>query len=156
MSNPRSSTRRQSWITTYRVVTLVLLVALLGLASFLAFRLPSVTEIAQAVNGPADFKRPSTMEYVVKTDSCVVGGTVVSTEWQVGGEAFDVGEVDSNTVDYTAFEFKSDEGRTFTVSEPGPLYTEPGENLGLQLRCDQSTMTTDQSFGMVSIIYGGK
>ena len=67
-----------------------------------------------------------------------------------------VGDVDGNTVDYTTFKFKSDTGREFTVSANGALYTDPGENLGLELDCDTATMNTAPSFGMVRIIYGGK
>lgn len=158
MSNSRT-THRQSWITAHRVVVLVLLVALVVTCSALLFRptptVPTAAEIAKAVNGPAAFQRPSAMEFVPKTNSCVVGGTVTSTEWHVGQKTFAVGDVDSKTVDYTAFGFKSDEGRVFTVSDNGALFTSPGENLGLELHCDPATMNSDASFGMRAIVYGG-
>ena len=163
MNNSSSKTRpthRQTWITTYRVVTTVLLMALVVIASILLARPaptspPTATEIAEAVNGPADFQRPSAMEYVAKTDSCVVGGTLVATTWHVGSETFGVAEVDSDTVDYTVYEFLSDEGRTFNVSANGALWGSAGENYGLELYCDPVTMNTAPSFGLRAIIYGG-
>lgn len=149
------------FLTGQRIAVLVLVAFVAVAVSILLSRpaptaAPSSTEIAQAVNGPAKFERPSAMEYVAKTDSCVVGGTVTSTEWHVGGKVVGVGDVDGNTVDYTTFKFKSDTGREFTVSANGALYTVPGENLGLELYCDTATMNTAPSFGMVRIIYGGK
>ncbi len=149
--------RRQSWITTYRVVTTVLCVALVVMMSVLLARpVPTANELATAINGPTKFERPSAMEYVVKTNSCVVGGTVVSTKWHVGTKDYPVAGVDWKTVDYTSFEFRSDEGRTFTVSTNDALFTDSGENLGLELYCDPATMNTAPSFGMVAIIWGGK
>ncbi|HSW77580.1 MAG TPA: hypothetical protein VLG36_02175 [Candidatus Chromulinivoraceae bacterium] len=74
------------------------------------------------------------MEYVAKTDSCIVGGIVTSAEWHAGGKIVAVGSVDGKTVDYTTFGFKSDTGQVFTVSKNGALYTAPGENLGLLRR----------------------
>lgn len=152
--------RRQKLLNLYRVVSTLVLVAILVMVSILLTRpapttAPSSAEIAQAVNGPVKFERPSAMEYVAKTDSCVVGGVVTSTEWHVGNKTVGVGDVDGNTVDYTVFGFKSDTGRAFNVSENGALYTEPGENLGLELDCDAATMNTAPSFGMIAIIYGG-
>ena len=149
------------FLTGQRIAVLVLVAFVAVAVSILLSRpaptaAPSSTEIAQAVNGPAKFERPSAMEYVAKTDSCVVGGTVTFTEWHVGGKVVGVGDVDGNTVDYTTFKFKSDTGREFTVSANGALYTDPGENLGLELDCDTATMNTAPSFGMVRIIYGGK
>lgn len=160
MSYSRNNTHRQSWITAHRVVVLVLLVVIATLSGALLLRptpvTPTAAEIAEAVNGPAEFQRPSIMEYVAKTNSCVVGGTVTSTEWHVGLESYGVGDVDSDSVDYTSFGFKSDAGREFTVSESGALWTDPGENLGLELYCDPATMNSDDSFGMIAIIFGGK
>lgn len=151
--------RRQSWITTYRVVTTVLLVLIAGV---LLFRpapsmpaVPTAAEIAKEVNGPVVFQRPSVMEYIAKTNSCVVGGTVTASEWHVGRETHAVASVDSKTVDYTSFRFKSDEGREFGVSQNGALYSVPGENLGLELSCDPATMHSDPSFGLIAIVYGG-
>ena len=159
MNNSNSNTRRQSWITTHRVLVLVLLVALVVISGIQLFRStpvpPSATEIADAVNGPAEFQRPSVMKYVPETNSCVVGGTVTSTEWHVGLDTFAVGDVDADSVGYTSFGFKSDAGREFIVSENGALFTSPGENLGLELFCDPATMNSDASFGMLAIIYGG-
>ena len=158
MSNSRN-THRQSWITTYRVVSLVLLVALAVIGSVLLTRpaphVSSATEIAEAINGPAKFQRPSAMEYVAKTGSCVVGGTVMSTQWHVGRDTFAVTDVESKSVDSTSFDFKSATGREFRVSVKGALYTGPGENLGLELDCDPATMNSAASFGMIAIIYGG-
>ena len=153
--------RRQTWITTHRVTVLVLLLAVTVICSILLARpaptsAPTATEIAEAVNGPATFQRPSNMEYVAKTNSCVVGGTVTSSEWHVGPKVVAVGGADVKSVDYTQFGFKSDAGQTFTVSTNGASFTEPGENLGLELRCDPATMKTAPSFGMLDIIYGGK
>jgi hypothetical protein len=153
--------RRQAWIMTYRVVTTVLLVVLTAISVILLTRpaptaAPSAAEITRSVNGPVKFERPSAMEYVAQTNSCVVGGTVTSTEWHVGNKTVDVGDVDGSTVDYTAFGFQSDEGRVFTVSDNGALYTNPGENLGLELYCDAATMNTAPTFGLVAINYGGK
>ena len=161
MNNSRNNTRRQSWITTYRVVTLVLLVALLVVSGIQLFRpapqVPATAEIAAAINGPAKFQRPSAMEYVAKTDSCVVGGTVMSAKWHVGPDTFDVAEVDDlSTVDYTSYKFRSDEGRVFTVSANDALFMSSGENLGLELFCDRATMDSAPSFGQRSIIWGGK
>ena len=145
----------------FKIVVVLLLGALVVSVGSLVFRpapnAPSAAEIAVAVNGPAEFQRPSVMEYVPKTDSCVVGGTVTtSSVWHVGTDSFAIGEVDQNTVDYTAFEFKSDNGREFIVSYNGALYTNAGENLGLELRCDPATMSSDESFGMIAIVFGGK
>jgi len=163
--NNSRNTRRQSWITTYRVVSLVLLAALVVASSILLFRpapeVPSAAEIAEAVNGPAEFQRPSSMEYVAKTNSCVVGGTVTSGVWKTGSEEVPVGglsyeETSTARFLWTSFEFKSDEGRTITVSASGALWVTPGENLGLELRCDPSTMRGDTTFEMIAIIYGGK
>ena len=149
------------FLTGQRIVVLALVVfsavaAVILLARPAPTTAPSPAEIAQAVNGPVKFERPSAMEYVAKTDSCVVGGTVTSTEWHVGNKTAKVGEVDGKSVDYTTFGFKSDAGQVFTVSENGALYTDPGENLGLELYCDPATMNTAPSFGMIAIIYGGK
>ena len=161
MNNSRSKTHRQSWITTHRIVVLVLLVALVATSLISLFRSPSqeltATQIAQAVNGTEQFQRPSNMEYVAKTDSCVVGGTVMSAEWHVGQDTFGVAEVDDpSTVDYTSYQFKSDEGRVFTVTENDALFLSSGENLGLELSCDPNTMNSAPSFGQRSIIWGGK
>lgn len=161
MNNSRNNTRRQSWITTYRVVTLVLLVALGVVSGIQLFRpapqVPATAEIAAAINGPAEFQRPSAMEYVAKTDSCVVGGTVMSAKWHVGPDTFDVAEVDDlSTVDYTSYQFRSDEGRVFNVSANDALFMSSGENLGLELFCDRATMDSAPSFGQRSIIWGGK
>lgn len=159
MNNSRSFTRHRSWLTTYRVLSTVFLAILVVIGCILLFRpaqyVPSVAEIAYGVNGPTAFQRPSAMEYVAKTDSCVVGGTVTSTEWHLGTETFAVGDVDSKSVEYTSFGFKSDDGRIFTVSENSALFTSPGENLGLELRCDPATMNSADSFGMVAIVFGG-
>ena len=160
MSNPRNNTHRQSLITAYRALSLVLLVAILVIGYIQVSRpapnMPTTTEIAKAVNGPTKFQRPSNMEYVAKTNSCVVGGTVVSTTWYVGTKAVKVGSVDANSVDYTSLVFKSDAGRQIVVSENGALFSDPGENLGLELNCDPATMNNDKSFGLLAIIYGGK
>jgi hypothetical protein len=162
MSYSSRNTHRHAWITAHRAAVLVLLLALVAIGITLLVRpapkpAPSAAEIAQAVNGPAEFQRPSQMEYVAKTNSCIVGGTVVSTTWHVGGKDYPVGGVDFNTkVDYTSFVFQSDEGRTFTVSDNGALFTDPGENLGLELSCDPATVNTATSFGMLAIIWGGK
>lgn len=161
MTNSPRKTHRQSWITAYRVVTSVLLVALVVIGGILLARpapsgAPSASEIATAVNGPSEFQRPSSMEYVAKTNSCVVGGTVTSSEWHVGTGTVPVFGAESDAVDYTVFEFLSDQGRKFSVSQHGALYTEAGENLGLQLYCDPATMMTDQSFGLINIVYGGR
>lgn len=156
-----TTTRRQSWITTYRFLIMLLTVALVAMVGILLARpapsaAPSAAEIAQAVNGPTKFERPSSMEYVAKTNSCVVGGTVVSTEWHTtDGKSHPVASLDTKSVSYTSFVFKADDGRTFTVSTNDALFTKPGENLGLELRCDQATMNTAPSFGMVAIIWGG-
>jgi len=149
------------FLTGQRIVVLALVVfsavaAVILLARPAPTTAPSPAEIAQAVNGPVKFERPSAMEYVAKTNSCVVGGTVTSTEWHVGNKTVSVGSVDSKTVDYTIFGFKSDTGQVFTVSENRALYTDPGENLGLELRCDPATTNTAPSFKMIAIIYGGK
>ena len=160
MSNSRNNTHRQSWLTFARIVALVLLMAIVAITSIQLSRpapkVPSAAEIAEAVNGPAEFQRPSAMEYVAKTNSCVVGGTVISASWHVGLDEFPIGEVvDANSVDYTSFVFESDTGRQFTVSENGALFSYPGQNLGLELQCDPATMSSDDSFGMIAIIYGG-
>ena len=161
MQNTKNGTRRTQLLNLYRVVSTLALVATVAMLAILVARpvpttVPSSAEIAQAVNGPAKFERPSAMEYVAKTNSCVVGGTVTSIKWHVAGKSLDVAPADGNTVDYTEFNFKSDEGREFTVSERGALYPYPGQNLGLELDCDAATMNTAPSFGMVAIIYGGK
>jgi hypothetical protein len=154
--NNRPVRHYQTWITTQRIVVLVLLVALAVIGSLLLARhVPSTAEIADAVNGPVKFERPSSMEYVGKTNSCIVGGTVTSTEWHVGQKVVGVGDVDSKSVDYTVFGFKSDAGQVFNVSSNDALYTNPGANLGLELRCDPATMKSDPSFGMLRIIWGG-
>lgn len=160
--NTRTTNRFYPKFLTGQRIAVLVLVAFVALAvSILLSRpapttAPTAAEIAQAVNGPVKFERPSIMEFVPKTNSCVVGGTVTSTEWHVDGKTAGAGEVDGNTVDYTTFGFESDTGRVFTVSANGALYTSPGENLGLELRCDPTTMNTAPSFGMVAIIYGGK
>lgn len=158
----RNSTNnhRQTWITTHRIGVVVLLLTLVVIGGILLARPaptspPTAAEVAEAVNGPVKFQRPSAMEYVSKTNSCVVGGTVTSTEWHVGQKVVGVGEVDSKSVDYTVFGFKSDAGQVFTVSSNDALYTSPGTNLGLELRCDPATMKSDSSFGMLAIIWGG-
>lgn len=161
MRNSTNNNRRQTWITTYRIGTMVLLLALVAISSILLTRPAptnalTATEVAEAVNGPEKFQRPSNMEYVSKTDSCVVGGTVTSTEWHVGQKVVAVGDVDSKSVDYTVFGFKSDTGQEFKVSDNDALFTGPGDNLGLELRCDPATMNSDPSFGMIAIIWGGK
>ena len=117
---------------------------------------PTPAEIARAVNGSATFQRPSAMEYVPKTNSCIVGGTVTSASWHVGTKDVSVDSVDSNSVDYTSFTFTADDGQVFTVSDNDALFMDPGENLGLELWCDRATMTTAKSFGMIAIIWGGK
>lgn len=159
MSYSRNNSRRQAWITAYRVGALVLLLIVAVSSGIQLFRpapeIPTATEIAEAVNGSSEFQRPSAMEYVVKTDSCVVGGTVASTQWHVGSKVVDIGDVDADSVDYTSFQFMSDEGRQFNVSANGALFTTPGSNLGLELHCDPATMQSDKSFGMLAIIYGG-
>lgn len=168
MPNPQNTRTTNRFLTGQRIIVLALVAFIAAAAGSLLTR-PAPTaapspaeiaqaeaEIAQADNGPVIFERPSAMEYVVQTNSCVVGGTVTSTKWHVGAEVFAVGDVDNDTVDYTEFEFKSDEGRTFSVSTSDALYTEPGDNLGLELYCDPATMNTAPSFGMVRIIYGGK
>jgi len=149
------------FLTGQRVIVLALVAFVAVAVSILLSRpapttAPTTTEIAQAVNGPVKFERPSAMEYVAKTNSCVVGGTVTSTEWHVGNKTVKVSDVDGKTVDYTTFGFKSDTGQAFNVSENGALYTDPGANLGLELRCDAATMNTAPSFGMIAIIWGGK
>ena len=156
-----NGSRRQKLLNAYRIFATLALVAVVGMLAVLVMRpapstAPSVTEIAREINGPAEFQRPSAMEYVAKTDSCVVGGTVTSTAWHVDGKTVGAADVDSNKVDYTEFGFKTDNGQVFTVSENGALYTEPGENLGLELDCNPLTMNSTPSFGMVAIIYGGK
>lgn len=152
---------RQSWITTYRVVTTVLLLTLVVFGSILLARpaptsAPTAAEIAIAVNGPVKPQRPSAMEYIAKTNSCIVGGTVTSSEWHVGSKVVAVGGMETKSVDYTSFGFESDSGQVFTVSSNGALFTYPGENLGLQLDCDPATMASASSFGMISIVFGGK
>lgn len=156
-----NNNRRQTWITVHRVVTTVLLVALVVVGGILLTRpaptVPTVTEIAQAVNGPVDFRRPGALEYVAKTDSCVVGGTVTSAKWHIGNKTVPAGSAQElEAVDYTEFGFRSDAGRDFTVSANDALFTEPGENLGLELECDPATMNSDSYFGMIAIIWGGK
>ena len=156
-----TTTHRQSWITAQRVVVVTLLFAVLALCIVLVARsvgnpAPSAAEIAQAVNGLGTFQRPSAMEYVSKTNSCVVGGTVTSAEWHSGQQTAPVGGMEAKAVDYTVFGFKSDAGQEFKVSSNGALYPSAGENLGLQLRCDPATMKSAPSFGLVSIVYGGK
>lgn len=159
---PRNTRRYARLLTGQRIAVLGLLLLIVGGLGFLIYkqetapRAVPATEIARAINGPAEFQRPSRMEYVPQTNSCVVGGTVVSSEWHVGAKTVATGSVDPNTVDYTAFTFKSDEGRMFAVSDNGALYNDPGENLGLELDCDSATMMTAPSFGMVAIIWGGK
>lgn len=153
MPNPQNTRTTNRFLTGQRIIVLALVAFIAAAAGSLLTR-PAPTaapspaeiaqaeaEIAQADNGPVIFERPSAMEYVVQTNSCVVGGTVTSIKWHV---------------DSTEFEFKSDEGRTFSVSTSDALYTEPGDNLGLELYCDPATMNTAPSFGMVRIIYGGK
>lgn len=159
MRNSRT-THRQRWITAYRAASTTLLLALVVIGGMLLARpapiaAPTAEEIAEAVNGPDVFNRPSAMEYVAKTDSCVVGGVVMTTTWHVGPDAVEVTSVDSKTVDYTVIEFRSDQGRAFRVSANGALWSAPGQNLGLEVYCDQATMNTDPSFGLVRIIYGG-
>ena len=154
------TTRKQTWITAYRAASTTLLIILVAIGGMLLARpepsvVPTAEEIAEAVNGPAVFNRPSSMEYVAKTDSCVVGGVVMTTTWHVGPDTAEVASVDSKTVDYTVIEFRSDQGRAFQVSANGALWSAPGQNLGLQLHCDPATMNTDPSFGLVSIIHGG-
>jgi hypothetical protein len=161
MRTNTSGSRRPKWLNLYRVVSTLGLATLLVMVSILLTRptpttAPSSAEIAQAVNGPAKFERPSALEYVAETNSCVVGGVVTSAEWHVGNTVVGVGDVDGNTVNFTTFGFKADDGQVFTVSENGALYTDPGENLGLQLDCDTATMKTAQSFGLIEINYGGK
>jgi hypothetical protein len=157
MMRNSNNNRRQTWITVYRIGNSVLLLAALVIGSILLSRpAPTAAEVATAISGPEKFQRPSAMEYVSKTDSCIVGGTVTSTEWHVGQKVVGVSEVDAKTVDYTVFGFKSDTGREFRISGNGGLYTEPGENLGLELRCDRETMATAPSFGLLRINYGGK
>jgi hypothetical protein len=140
---------------------MVLLFTLVVICSVLVVRpaptsAPTAADVALAINGPAKFQRPSTMEYVSKTDSCVVGGTVTSAEWHVGQKVVALGGADPKVVDYTAFSFKTDAGDMLGVSAPGALFTTPGDNLGLQLHCDPATMTSDKSFGLITILYGGK
>jgi hypothetical protein len=157
VSNNTDDSRRPKRLNAYRVVSMLALAALLVMGSILVARpAPTSTEIAQAVNGPVKFERPSAMEYVAKTNSCVVGGTVTSAKWHVGNKTVDVGEVAGSTVDYTEFVFKSDDGRVFTVSQIGAFHSDPGQNLGLELDCDPATMTTAQSFELIATIYGGK
>ena len=153
--------RRQTRIMLNRAANTALLLTLVVICSILLSKptpssVPSATEIAKAVNGPEKFQRPSSMEYVAKTNSCVVGGTVTSAEWHVGPKVVAVGDGDSKAVDYTVFGFKSDAGRVFNVSSNDALFMDPGENLGLELRCDPTTMMTDPSFGLSTIVYGGK
>lgn len=145
MPNPQNTrtTKRfyPKFLTGLSIIVLALVAFIAAAAGSLLTRpaptaAPSPAEIAQAVK----FERPSAMEYVVQTNSCVVGGTVTSIKWHV---------------DSTEFEFKSDEGRTFSVSTTDELYTEPGDNLGLELYCDPATMATSPYFGMVAIIWDG-
>ena|GEM_PF-2539475 len=157
-----ANTHRQAWITAYRVVSPVLLVAILVITIILLVRpapktqeVPTTAEIAQAINGPATFERPSNMEYVAKTNSCVVGGTVTYTKWVVGAKSYPVDKVNPAIVDYTVFGFKSDQGRQFDVYANDALFNSPGGNLGLELQCDQKTMGTAKYFEMLAIIYGG-
>jgi hypothetical protein len=159
--NTRTIRSYPKFLTGQRIVVVTLVVFIAAVVSILLARpapttAPSAAEIAQAVNGPVKFQRPSAMEYVAKTGSCVVGGTVTSAKWHVGGKTVDVAPNDGNTVDYTEFGFKSDEGREFIVSDRGALYPYPGENLGLELDCDPATMSTDPSFEKIRIIWGGK
>lgn len=158
-SNAKAAARRRVRDSIFKIGTVMLLVTLVVMVGIsLTLPVPSsptATEIAEAVNGPAEFQRPSAMEYVPKTDSCVVGGTIVSVMWHNGLEDFEVGSVDSNDVGYTTYQFMSDEGRTFNVSYNSALYSFPGENLGLELYCDPATMDSDDSFGMLAIIWGG-
>lgn len=162
MPNNTGGSRRQTLLNLYRVLTVCALVVIAATSALMLNKLadrpdtPTAAEIAQAINGSAEFQRPSDMEYVAKTNSCVVGGTVTSTKWHVGDQTVKLGEVDGNTVDYTTFGFESDDGQVFTVSDNGALYVEPGENLGLELRCDPVTLSTTPSFGLIAIIYGGK
>jgi hypothetical protein len=150
--------RRQAWITTYRVTSLALLVALVAIGSALLVRpsAPTETEIAQAVKGLAEFQRPGAMEYVAKTNSCVVGGTVTESTWYVDSKPLPAGSnVDLSSVDYTTLEFRADNGQEFTASKNGALVTPPGSNLGLEVECDTATMNVAESFGIRAIIYGG-
>lgn len=161
MPNNTGGSRRQKFLNLYRIFATFGIAAALVMLGILLTRpapsaAPSATEIAQVVNGPVKFERPSAMEYVAKTNSCVVGGVVTSSAWHVGNKTVGVGGVNGNTVEYTSFTFKSDDGRVFTVSQNGALYTDPGENLGLELYCDTATMNTAPSFGLIAIIYGGK
>ncbi|HMI09507.1 MAG TPA: hypothetical protein VK497_03895 [Candidatus Saccharimonadales bacterium] len=166
MSNSQNTrtTKRHfypKFLTGQRILVLVLVMFIAAAAGILLARpapssTPTATEIAQAVNGPATFQRPGVMEYVVKTNSCIVGGTVTSANWHVGAKTVGVDAVDWKTVDYTAFTFKADNGQVFTVSDNDALFMDPGENLGLELDCDPATMNTAKSFGMIAIIFGGK
>lgn len=162
MPNSRTTNRFYPKFLTGQRIGVLALVAFIAVAAGILLARPAPTtapspaEIAQAVNGPVQFERPSAMEYVAKTNSCVVGGTVTATEWHVGNKTVKVGDVDGNIVDYTVFGFKSDTGQVFNVSENGALYTHPGENLGLELDCDPATMDTASSFGMRAIIFGGQ
>jgi hypothetical protein len=159
--NNTSGSRRQRFLNLYRIFASLGIAAALVMLGILLTRpapsaVPSATEIAHVVNGPVKFERPSAMEYVAKTNSCVVGGVVASAQWHVGNKTVVVGDANVDTVDYTSFSFKSDNGRVFTVSHNGALFLDPGENLGLELYCDAATMNTAPSFGLVAIVYGGK
>lgn len=152
----------QYWGFVHSVLGLVMLPAIAVMVFMLLARpaltsAPTVAEIAQAVNGPTQFQRPSAMKFVPETNTCVVGGTVVSGEWSVGNKVVAVGaENDPYAVDYTTFKFRSDTGRVFDVTADGGLFVEPGESLGLQVSCDPATMYAADSFSMVEINHGGK
>jgi hypothetical protein len=124
--------------------------------------IPTATEVAEAVNGPAEFYRPSYMEYVAKTDSYVCGGKVTFTEWlDANGEVvfrytdggLEKGDFDVPSVESTRFGFVTDDDLSFVVSADGQLFTEPGEDLGLELR---GISVDSKDYDLVEIIWGGR
>lgn len=150
------NSHRQTLALVLQFTTLFGVATLLLLGFVLMLNVSRLTEAAEVAGNPVEFSRPSAMEYVGKTNSCVVGGTVMSAEWHVDSETVPVGKVDPQDVDSTSFKFKSDAGREFTVSHDSALNVEPGESLGLELHCDPVTIHYNPSFGLRAIIFGGK
>jgi hypothetical protein len=113
----------------------------------------ALSEGALDTTSPAEFQRPSNMEHVIQTNSCVVGGTVKSSRWHVGVDTYDVGAVAVDDVLYTSFNFLSDEGREFVVAANGAMDIYPTQSFGLELYCDPTTMHSDEAFQLLAIIW---
>ena len=157
-------TNRQAWLNAYRIYTAAIMLAVLAGVIALLMRPvpiepPSVAEIQSAVTSQ-EFKRPGALEYVAKTDSYVTGGRVTYTQWKQRGEVIydsrnderlPKTELDDDI--YTVFGFETDDGREITVSDNGQLYTEPNEDLGLELI---GKSIDSKEFTMSRIIWGGK